>query len=89
MLKRLAFLSLLLLQATGCYMTPRAAAGLTQAVLLTAVVAADVALLASHDAHVHYYGCGHEHRWRSGHEVYYYQSRWEYYDGGHWYYYAD
>ena len=89
MLKRLALLSLLAAPATGCYMTPRAAADLTQAVLFTAVVATEVALLSTHDAHVHYYGCGHAHHWRGGHEVYYYHSHWEYYDGGSWYYYAD
>lgn len=82
---------LLLTQAAGCYMSPRTAGTLARAALVTAVVAADVALIASHDAHYHSYGCGHYHGWRDGRTVYYYGGHWEYYDHhrGGWYYYVD
>ena len=85
----LAGLVLALGQTTGCIMTPRAASGLARAALWTAVVAANVAIIASHDAHYHSYYCGHHHSYRDGRYVYYYQDRWEYYEGGSWYYYTD
>ncbi len=94
MLKRgllLSALVLLLTPTSGCIMTPRAASGLARAAIITTVVAANIALLATHDAHFHGYGCGHYHGWRDGHVVYYYGGHWEYYDqpSGAWYYYAD
>ena len=70
-------------------MSPRTAAGLGRVALATTIVAAQVALLASHDAHYHGYGCGHYHRYHGGRHVYYYQDRWEYYEGGRWYVYVD
>jgi hypothetical protein len=82
-------LALLLAQTSACYLSPRAAHGLARAALVTTVVAANVALVASHDAHYHFHGCGHHSRWRDGHVVYYYGGQWEYYDRGAWYYYAD
>ena len=94
MLKRgflLTAFALLLSQTTACFMSPRAASGLARAAIFTTVVAANVAILASHDAHYHGYGCGHHHRWRDGRAVYYYGGQWEYFDDSHgsWYYYAD
>jgi hypothetical protein len=91
-LKRgLLFSTLALLLSSGCYLSPRAASGLARAALVTTVVAANVALLATHDAHYHHHHCGHRHAWRDGRVVYYYGGQWEYYDGysGGWYYYAD
>ena len=87
MRKRSLFLAaafLVLSQATGCFMSPRTASGLARAAVFTAVVA-------SHDAHYHAYGCGHHHRWRDGRVVYYYGGHWEYYDdyAESWYVYAD
>lgn len=80
-----------LLAQTGCFMGSRTAGGLANLAVATAVVAANVAILASHDAHYHAYGCGHYHHWRDGRVVYYYGGHWEYYDdsSGGWYYYAD
>jgi len=94
MRKRSFFLAaslLVLSQATGCFMSPRTASGLARAAVFTAVVAANVAIVASHDAHVHAYGCGHHHGWRDGRVVYYYGGHWEYYDdrAESWYVYAD
>ena len=81
----------MLLGQTGCFMSPRTASGLAHAAFVTAVVAANVAVVASHDAHYHGRGCGHHHRWHDGRVVYYYGGHWEYYDhsGGNWYYYVD
>jgi len=90
MIKRaLALIGLLGVLSSGCLMSPRTAAGLGRAAVVAAVIAADVALLAAHDAHYHGYGCGHHHRYRDGHYSYYYDGRWEYYTGGRWYYYVD
>lgn len=88
---RYTALALLLAQTSACYLSPRAAQGLAHAAILTTVVAANVAILASHDAHYHGYGCGHHHRWRDGQVVYDYGGHWEYYDHGQgaWYSYAD
>jgi hypothetical protein len=80
-----AGLLLSLIPASGCFMSPRTAAGLGNLALATAVIAAEVAILSSHDAHYHGYGCGHHHRYHGGRTVYYYQDRWEYYEGGSWY----
>jgi hypothetical protein len=87
----LAALVLLASQSTACMMSPRTASGLARAAILTTVVAANIAIVASHDAHYHAYGCGHHHRWRDGRAVYYYGGHWEYYDhhGGVWYRYVD
>jgi hypothetical protein len=92
MLKRFlpaAALALLLASASGCFMSPRAAAGLGRAALFAAVVATDVMILASHDAHYHSFGCGHHHAYRDGRWVYYYEDRWEYHEGGSWHAYVD
>jgi hypothetical protein len=83
-----AALALLLLQSAGCVISPRAATGLAHAALLTAVVATEVAILASHDAHYHSQYCGHPYRYYSGHTVYYYGGHWEYYEAGSWYVYG-
>ncbi len=87
----LAVLLPLLTQTTACLMSPHAARGVARAAFVSAIVAANVAMLASHDAHYHGYGCGHHYRWHDGRVVYYYGGHWEYYDdrAGAWYYYAD
>jgi hypothetical protein len=86
---KLLALVLALVPATGCFMSPRTANELGRMAFVTAVVAANVAILASHDAHYHGYGCGHQHRYRDGRWVYYYEDRWEYHEQGRWYYYAN
>ena len=87
---RLVF-GFLALTLSGCYLGPRTAGSLARAALVTTIVAANIAVLASHDAHYHGHGCGHHHRWRDGRAVYYYGGHWEYYDHSHssWYVYVD
>ena len=55
------------------------------------IIGTAVAVIAHHDAHRHYPGCGHEYIVIEDREVYQYQGRWEYYDEqtGEWYYYVE
>lgn len=55
------------------------------------IVGTAVAIMAHHDSHHHYRGCGHEYVVIEDRDVYQYQGQWEYYDDydGRWYYYQE
>ena len=86
-----AALSMTVSSATGCIVTPRAAASLATAAIWAAAIAGTVFVLETHDEHFHYEHCGHYRRYHEGRWVYYYEDRWEYCDdtSGAWYFYAD
>ncbi|HET6610913.1 MAG TPA: hypothetical protein VFG83_02955 [Kofleriaceae bacterium] len=76
--------------ASGCRGTIHVAGDVGRAALWTAATVGEIAILATHDAHIHNDHCGHYRRWHGGHWTYYYGGHWEYYDQGsqRWYYYG-
>lgn len=79
---------------SGCVVSPRGVhtvGQLAAAVIWTAAIAGQIAILASHDAHLHHEQCGHYRRWHDSRWVYYYGGHWEYYEpvDARWYYYVE
>jgi hypothetical protein len=78
---------LALLGTAGAGCSPRMAATLLGAAIVTAAIIGTAKLLAEHDAHFHDEYCGHPRRYHHGRWVYHYSGHWEYHHGGSWYHY--
>ncbi len=74
--------------SSGC-VHPRFAGDIARAAIVTAAIVGTAAIIAEHDAHMHYEACGCPRQWHEDHWVYYYGGWWEYYDpgAGAWYHY--